>query len=121
MSFRVEPLTGGPYEGKGPAFNLVIGSKVIASGGFYILWPGVAEAWLLVSPDVLLHPVRFVKEVRGLFLDIDKTGKMTRIQATVKVHDKRAVKFLTFLGFKIEGCMAKFGPDGTDHYMMGRV
>jgi hypothetical protein len=105
------------YEGKGPAFTLFHGEEIVASGGFYVLWPGVCEAWLKVTPLVYKYPLSFCKEVKKVF---DKM-KMVRIQASVKVSDKRAVKFLKHLGFKIEGFMEKYGPDGSDHYMMGRV
>jgi hypothetical protein len=114
---RVELMKGGPYEGKGPAFILFHNNEIVASGGFYIMWPGVCEAWLMITPLIFKYPLLFVREVKKIFKDI----KMTRIQASVKVSDKRAVKFLKHLGFKIEGFMAKYGPDGSDHYLMGRV
>ena len=108
------------YAVKGPAWTLFHLEKIIASAGFYIMWPGVAEAWLMTTPLVYQYPVSFIKGTKEVFRRIDTIG-LKRIQATVKSEDRRAVKYLEHLGFKIEGFMPKYGPDGSDHFMMGRV
>ena len=109
------------YEGKGPAYTLFRDGEIVASAGFYVLWPGVAEAWMICTPLIFKYPLAFVRAVKEVFKNIDKLSIFTRIQATVRASDKRAVKFLEHLGFHKEGFMARYGPDGTDHFMMGRL
>jgi hypothetical protein len=106
------------YEDKGPAFTLKHRGEIVASAGFYILWPGVAEVWMVTTPLVYKYPILFIKETIKVFKMVEN---LYRIQGTVKSSDRRAVKFLERFGFKIEGYLRKYGPDGSDHFIMGRV
>ena len=109
------------YEDKGPAFTLKHKGEIVASAGFYVLWPGVAEAWMVTTPLVYKYPVLFIKETINVFKKVYAMEKFYRIQATVRATDRRAVKFLEHLGFEIEGYLRKYGPDRSDHFVMGRV
>ena len=109
------------YAGKGPAWTLTHRGEIVASAGFYVMWPGVAEAWLTTTPLVYKYPLYFWRGTKEVFKRIDEQVKFRRIQATVKAADQRAIKYLKHLGFTIEGFMPKYGPDGSDHYMIGRV
>jgi len=44
-----------------------------------------------------------------------------RIQAVVRTDWLVAIRFIERLGFKREGLMKKFGPDGNDFYLYGRI
>jgi hypothetical protein len=109
------------FETNGPAMTLFIDDKIIGSAGFLPYWPGVAEVWALVTPLVHNYPLEFCKFIKKNMESVISIVGLSRVQATVKVGDQMAVKFLQFLGFKIEGLMRKFGPDGSDNFMMGRV
>ena len=47
------------YEDKGPAWTLFHGKEIVASAGLYILWPGVCEAWLMITPLIYKYPLLF--------------------------------------------------------------
>ena len=122
--FRVEHFKGelgrNDLEGTGPGFSLYRDDQLVGCGGLYLLWPGVSEAWLLVTDLTYCYPLAFTKAVKNI-LDSSFLQGMRRVQATVNVLDKRALKFLKFLGFEIEGYMPQFGPKSENHYMMGRL
>lgn len=44
-----------------------------------------------------------------------------RSQITVKSADVKAVRWARALGFKNEGTLKNYGPDGSDFYMMART
>ena len=61
-----------------------------------------------------------------LFKQAKKNGKkmlekmiednnLFRLQASVCLNDKKALRFIKWLRFKEEGIMRKFGPDGVDY------
>ena len=45
--------------------------------------------------------------------------KLQRVQATVLKENKKAIKWIEFLGFEREGLMRKYV--GGDHYLYARV
>ncbi|MEL0098281.1 MAG: hypothetical protein VW907_01850, partial [Opitutae bacterium] len=61
---------------------------------------------------------RATKEV--LHEEIVKTN-YRRVQVNVRADWEVAVRFSKFLGFKEEGLMRKFGPEGADYLRMSIV
>ena len=43
------------------------------------------------------------------------------MHANVKADWMEAIRFAEFLGFEKEGLMKKFGPEGSDYLVMGRI
>jgi hypothetical protein len=109
------------YEGKGPAFTIFHEGEIVASIGLYNLWNGVAEAWMMGTPLIYKHPLLFIREAKKIFKILVESGRYVRVQAAVRATDNRAIKFLKMFEFKVNGFMPKYGPDGSDHYLMGRV
>ncbi|BAQ86544.1 putative acetyltransferase [uncultured Mediterranean phage uvMED] len=99
------------------SWTIVEHGHIICSGGFIDMWEGVAEVWFIGS-DKIQTKVKFVVETTK---DIMNKSPYTRIHASVKADWKKAVRFASFLGFKKEGLMKKFGPEGADYLIMGKV
>jgi hypothetical protein len=109
------------YTKNGLGYTLMVDDRIIAAAGVVRLLPGSGEAWALVTPLIHRYPIAFFRAVRESLESIILELKLHRVQSTVKVNDKRSVKFLIKLGFEIEGLLRKYSPDGLDHFIMGRV
>jgi len=89
---------------------------IYAVAGIFPLWEGCGEAWVI--------PTRVVKNrripvSRHLKKTLARLGfeelKMHRVQSAVKVDFKEAHKLARFVGFKEEGLMKSYGPEGADY------
>lgn len=49
------------------------------------------------------------------------SGNLHRLQITVRCEDMRAVRWARAIGFTIDGMMMRYGPDGSDYYLMSRT
>jgi RimJ/RimL family protein N-acetyltransferase len=106
---------------RGPAYSGIEDGKVIGSAGLMILWPGVAQAWILFSTDVE-NMKKFVYEIVSKYLvTIFCEHELRRVQAHCKADHPMAVKFLEQMGFTRECLMRKYGIDGSDHYLYSFV
>jgi len=105
---------------RGPAVTAFVGDKPTVCFGAYMFWNGVAEAWMIADESVRYRPIQLTKVAR-LFMDtVEKSLRLHRLHMTVKKDDNRAVKWAGALGFKSEGVMQRYGPDGSDFLMMAR-
>ena len=80
---------------------------------------GVGTVWVLTTPLVEKYPLWFSKAVRNMLNAGKDLYKLQRIQATVLKENKKAVKWIEFLGFEREGLMRKYV--GGDHYLYSRI
>lgn len=104
----------------GTAVTAFYGHKPVASFGLVPIWPGLAQAWLVTSDECRAKPI-YMTRMAALFFDIAEISeRLHRTQITVKTSDKRALNWALHLRFVNEGVMRKYGPDGSDHFMMAR-
>tara|TARA_R100000781_G_C3990591_1_gene96779 strand:+ start:94 stop:519 length:426 start_codon:yes stop_codon:yes gene_type:complete len=103
------------------AYTALLESKVLMIGGVYGLWQNVGEAWFLMSSMAYNKPFAVAKYSSQLLQHVIEENKLTRVQASVHVDDKQAVRYVEWLGFENEGLMKKFGPDGSDYFRFARV
>jgi len=80
---------------------------------------GVGTVWVITTPLVEKYPLWFTKAVRNMLNAGKDLYKLQRIQATVLKENKKAVKWIEFLGFEREGLMRKYV--GGDHYLYSRI
>lgn len=104
----------------GIAVTAFYGVTPTACFGLVEIWPGVAQAWLAASDDCRRKPLYMTKMAAHFFDIAEISERLHRVQITVKTSDKRAEKWALHLGFVKEGVMSKYGPDGSDHYIMAR-
>jgi hypothetical protein len=103
------------------AFSLMHDGKILAIGGIYDLWPGVGEAFSIMS-DTAFNYSKSLYQHFKINLDFGVNyKKYTRVQSIVKVGFDAGVRFIEHLGFEREGRMEKWGPDGSDYYMYKRI
>ena len=79
------------------------------------IWKGVGEAWLVGSKILNDRGIFLTRIISRRFKVIIKTQKYKRIQCVVHNKWKSSQKFVELLGFKNEGLMRKYGPDGFDY------
>ena len=94
------------------AFTLEDDDEILAVGGAHIMWPGVAEAWVLVSPSGKQHGRLFARYAKRRFEGMLKENDIRRMQATIHVTDEPAMRFVEWLGFEKEfliDCMQNAG------------
>jgi RimJ/RimL family protein N-acetyltransferase len=104
----------------GPAVTAFCGFQPVACFGFVPIWSGVGEAWLIADDKARAKPIGMTKVARLFFDILPISYELHRVQIAVRTSDTRAHKWALFLGFKEEGIMRRYGPDGADHYIMAR-
>ena len=92
----------------GTSFTAIDNGYLIACAGIIPLWRGVGEAWFLGSERLHEYTKPIIRAVKKDFKRM--------------IEDwEEAQRFAKFLGFKDEGLMEKFGPDGSDYYRVARI
>ena len=99
------------------AWTGIENGHIIAAAGFIPMWNGVAECWFIGSDRIQ----RKLKTVVKTTLSIMEKMPYSRMHANVRANWKEAIPFAEFLGFEKEGVMKKFGPEGSDYLVMGRI
>ncbi len=104
----------------GNTWSMVEDGRVLAMAGIVRLWQGVGEAWSLFTPEALQYGVAFhLRAVKVLKSFFDQGW--WRIQTTVRADFETGIIWLVGMGFKDEGVMEKYGPDGSDYIRYARV
>lgn len=109
---------------KGILMHTIVESStggVIGVIGFNKIWDGVVRAWAVFGVDVQRYPIAFHKLILRLIEHYTFILKIWRIEITVLCSFNQGIKWAESLGFIREGCMKKFGPDGSDFYLYARV
>lgn len=103
------------------ARTLVAGGRVLACAGILPMWPGRAVAWALLSSQIGARGFpRYHRWVRRALDDAHARG-LWRIETTVDPEFDNAVRWAAALGFRYEGRMRGYAPDGRDHLLVARV
>lgn len=103
----------------GPAYTLLIDGKPVASGGIALLDPTYGECWLLLTKQKNgIIVFRYV--LRKLQVLIDHHG-FRRLQAHVIKGFDEGEELIKRLGFKREGWLEKYGPNGETYGLYARI
>tara|TARA_R110002110_G_scaffold376568_2_gene586656 strand:- start:167386 stop:167835 length:450 start_codon:yes stop_codon:yes gene_type:complete len=98
------------------------GRAVLGCAGVVTLWPGVGQAWAIFSDRLLGHPVALTRATGRALDRISATQDLRRVQATVRDGHGAGARWLSFLGFELEGLLVNYGPGGSgDYWMYGRT
>lgn len=103
------------------AYTIVDGDEILAVGGAHIMWFGVGELWVLVSPEAKRRAAPFARYTKRVVDSILQEHKLRRMQASIHVKDQPAIRFAEWLGLEHEGVMRKYGIQGDDYIRMARV
>jgi len=105
-----------------PSFSLFHDEKFILCGGAVIPWKGLGEVWMLVGTEPLKpHAKAMLKAGRLAAKIIHDHFGIDRLQTPVVVDQPKWIRFAEACGFKKEGLMKAYGPDGNDYFMMSRT
>ena len=107
-----------------PAFTVIFEDKIVGVGGMIILWDGVGEMWLMLTADCKREGIFGIIAFQAIKNKVDELiteHKMRRVQCTVRVDFPKARKMVEALGFKLEGLMKEYCPDGCDVWLYGRI
>ena len=96
-------------------YAAVIKDEPVALGGIHPLWSRVAEGYIIVGKAANEYPIKVAKTTKLLIKKIVKDNNLSRLQASICINDKKALRFVQWLKFTEEGIMRKFGPDGSDY------
>jgi hypothetical protein len=102
----------------GPCITAFAHNEPIAVFGCVLLWPGVGEAWSMLSEKARRYPVTMTKAAKHFFMAVERQFNLHRLQITVKSTDKRAMGWAKTLGFVPEGLMLQYSADKEDNYIM---
>lgn len=103
-----------------PAFTLFYNDKPFLSFGFYEIWPGVAEGWMVPSNRIERNPIVIGKAGRAVFYHIGPSMQLRRLQFMVRSSHLQAVRFAEFVKFQREATLKEYGPEGDDYHIYVR-
>ncbi len=94
--------------------------RVLCCAGYRILWPGVAEVWILPSRHVSKVAIRFSKIIRRQLDGIIERHNIHRLQ-TISIDDDLHNRWMRFIGFSDAGLMRQYTHDKQDYRMWERI
>ena len=105
----------------GFAFSAVCDGVIYAMFGFFRLWPGTAEAWLIPSKNIDRKTVALHRGALAFFEYAAQQTNTKRVQFTVHTLNVRADRWAQRCYFQREGLLKHYGPDGADYWMYARI
>lgn len=94
--------------------------RVIFCAGYYELWPGVIECWMVPSKNVEKAKLGFCRILRNYVNGIIEERKCHRFQTTTP-DDELHHRWMRFLGMEKEGVLKKYTHKGKDYCMYART
>jgi hypothetical protein len=111
---------GAMFESSGPAFTLIHrgSDRPVAAAGLVIPWRGVAHAWAVLGWD-REHWCRVIhrEASRGLRWLI-REHNLQRVECFVSATYAPGIRWAAHLGFREEGEMPRYGPNGETFLRM---
>lgn len=107
-----------------PAFTALFEGNIVGVGGMIILWDGVGEMWLMLTADCKREGAFGMIAFEAIKKKVDeliKEYKMKRVQCTVRIDFPKAKRMVEALGFRQEGIMLRYCPDGCDVWRYARI
>lgn len=101
----------------GTSYSMFVEDSLLGCAGVNILWQGVGEGWVILSPEVVHHKIKVCRAIRKYLEKIVRENNLHRVQAHVSCDFEAAINFVESLGFELEGRMKKFYPEGTDCFL----
>jgi len=102
----------------GGGISVIQRGKTLGVFGSTEIWKGLDEGWFLVDEATRRYGVSMTKVAKKWIALKFQKDSLNRLQITVRCDDDRAYKWAKCLGFQTDGVMRRFGPDGSDFYLM---
>ena len=107
------------YSLNSKAFTAIKDGQVLCCGGVFKMWDKVGEVWIFSSEAMNENMFGMGRVILNCFKT--QFEEFDRVQAAVKKKFDKATRLAEFVGMQPEGILRKFGPDGEDYVMYGRV
>ena len=100
----------------GPAVTGMVDGRVIGCAGLALQWPGMATAWMLLSPEIGEHGIWMTRMTRRMLRDWTRAYDLHRVEAVSLQSSRRNQEWLEALGFARErdGIARAYTPDRRD-------
>jgi hypothetical protein len=105
----------------GPAFTLIVQGRVAAMWGLVILWPGVAEGWMIATAHLKPVGAAFTWWARRFNAIAAQSLDLRRTQIHVQTSNDAFIRWAIAAKFKREATLEAYAPDGSDVYVMSRI
>lgn len=103
---------------RGESGTVLVDGRVVACAGLIPIWKGRAELWSLIANDIGPLNMRALHFKALRWLD---SLDWRRLESHCDAQHLQAHRWLYLLGFKYEGPLAKYTPDGRDCLRFARV
>jgi len=94
---------------------------VLGAAGVWTIWPGVGEAWAILTEDLKKKPILLHKTVQKYLKKIVEEQKFHRVQFIVLYGFIAAESWAHALGFTHEGIMYQYGTDKSTYHRFARI
>jgi|DEB0MinimDraft_4_1074332.scaffolds.fasta_scaffold104397_1 hypothetical protein len=108
------------YQETGNARSAVVGGKILCSFGYVLMWPSVAEMWMLTDNQIASHPVALTRSAQRYINHVASDANLKRLQITVNAKHDLALRWADALKFNREGVLHNYGADSADYVMFAR-
>ena len=105
----------------GDTYVIWLDHAPVGLGGIVPVVAGVGEMWAYYTDTIKARPRLLVDASRWLIDEFENELGYHRLQVAIDCQDKKALRFVEFLGFEGEGVMKSYGINKEDHYRLGRV
>lgn len=109
------------YELEKHSYTALHRGNIIACFGSHVIWPGVAESWMMGSKQLNNIPISLTRTALRYMDAIMRDEILNRMQITCNTQDELAVRWAIALKFEQEGLLRNYGPSGTDYIMFSRI
>jgi hypothetical protein len=103
------------------SYSAFVDEQLVACGGVVNIWPGLAEAWIAVTPLAHTHTTFLLRTAKRYLDDRIQRHKLNRLEAHIREDFILARRFCYWLGFQFNTPLPKYGPNGETFLLMSRV
>jgi hypothetical protein len=94
--------------------------EVLAIFGGFHFGPKTFHIWAFISKEAHKIPIAFAKSTIKMLAFFEQAYRLNRIQIDIRQSYKEGDKWAKTLGFKREGLMKQFAPDGEDCWLYAK-
>ncbi len=107
----------------GPAWTIWADETRLGCAGVSLAWPGVGQAWMVLTETVNGHGVWLTRTVRQVLADVERAYGLHRLEALAVTDSPRNQDWLEALGFVPEqdGTARAYGAQRQDMRRYERV
>jgi hypothetical protein len=100
--------------------TMMFDGRILGALGYFEMWPGVFEVWVIPTVYVPQYARVFLRTVRGYLDRMEETHPVHRFQSPA-LADPMHDHWMKHCGFVEEGVMPKYSAFKQDFKMWGRV